>query len=298
MAVVETLLIEFIGVNKNLYNYRFILVEKLVPLLDSPLVLELKDFNCMFDELKLYCYNADTHKLCFRVLSNTTFQSQTRSFIKQFQLYTTQTFLRTLSFVQKTTQANSLMSGLLTNFRFVQSPPGFTQDLFFTPSLYVNKSNLTCSCDVSSKCLEPSAIYNNLTLYLEFVVPGFYLSCFIVDSLLQSILECFYQRQCINEIQSWMTTNFTIVSPPDATLKSKYRPTTPVQEIFSNLTIEQWLTTILFSSYYDECHPTECTFSYVQSFDLLYTIVALLALTGGLTKILKVIVPNVVRLIR
>ncbi|CAF1338536.1 unnamed protein product, partial [Didymodactylos carnosus] len=235
------------------------------------------------------------------LVSNTTFYLQTQSFIKQFQLSTTQTFLRTLNFVQKTTQANGLISGLLTNFR-LELYNIVIDYIYVTPSIYTDKNNLTCSCDVSSKCLEPSAIYNNrnnsLTLDLEFVVPGFYLSCFIVDSLLQSTLECFYQRQCIDKIQSWITTNFTIVSPLDPTLKSQYQPTTSVQEIVSNLMIEQWSTTISFSGYYEECLPKYCSYSYVHSFNLVYAISTLLALIGGLTKVLKTIVPNVVSVIK
>ncbi|CAF4372570.1 unnamed protein product [Didymodactylos carnosus] len=252
------------------------------------------------DELLVF---QSTALITLSLMPNTTFQLQTQSFIKQFQLSTTQTFVRTLNFTQKTTQANGIMSGLLTNFQKASNVYTVIADpLSLVPSVYVNKNNLTCSCDVPLKCFEPLAIYNynsnSLTLTLKFVVRGFYSGCFIVDSLLQSTLECFYQRQCINEIQSWITTNFTIVSPLDPTLKSQYRPTTSIQEIVNNLMIEQWSTTLSFSSYYDECHPTACTYSYTHSFDLLYTISMLLALIGGLTKILKVIVPNVVRFIR
>ncbi|CAF1483498.1 unnamed protein product, partial [Didymodactylos carnosus] len=49
-----------------------------------------------------------------RTVSNEPFQLQTKSLIKQFQSSTTNTLLRILDFIRKTTQANGLLSDVST----------------------------------------------------------------------------------------------------------------------------------------------------------------------------------------
>ncbi|CAF1538460.1 unnamed protein product [Didymodactylos carnosus] len=221
------------------------------------------------------------------------FTTQTEVFIKQFQLSTINTFLREFNFIQKSIQGNGLMSGLLTNIELIDSYD--FRYIFIKPSIFVN-NNLTCSCDVTLSCIEPLAIYGENSLTTTFILPNFYLGCYIVNSLLQSTLECFFDQQCINQIQAWIEMDFNITLL-NSSISSQYQRNTTIQELVDQLMIEQWSSATSYSSYYDKCHPTECTYSYVYSFDILYTISTLIALIGGLTKILRVIVPNLVALI-
>jgi hypothetical protein len=52
-----------------------------------------------------------------------------------------------------------------------------------------------------------------------FEIPGFYTGCYIVESLLQSTLECFYDPQCIDKLQTYISVSSSInVTVLDASL--------------------------------------------------------------------------------
>jgi hypothetical protein len=51
-------------------------------------------------------------------------------------------------------------------------------------------------------CSEPSAFYNVSTQKVLFTVPGMYVICYVIESLLQSSLQCFYDKICINKLVS------------------------------------------------------------------------------------------------
>lgn len=112
------------------------------------------------------------------------FESQAQSLIDQFISSTIKEFSLSFSMIRSTTQSNKLLSGLLTNYNFLATPQ---QRLTTLPQIYGN-----CSCDLSATCSEEAAIYDysgNITL---FIVPGFYIGCYVIESLLQSNLQCFY----------------------------------------------------------------------------------------------------------
>jgi hypothetical protein len=62
--------------------------------------------------------------------------------------------------------------------------------------------------------------------------------------------------------------------------------------------IEKWNEQISFSSYYQQCNPVSCVYTYNKQGDLAYVLTTTIALIGGLTTILKIIVPSIVAFIR
>ncbi|CAF1638337.1 unnamed protein product [Didymodactylos carnosus] len=82
------------------------------------------------------------------------------------------------------------------------------------PSQY-NQGN--CTCDNPTKCFELSAIYNS-NFTIEFQISGFYLGCYLTDSLLQSTLECFYP-QCLKQIQFYYSSTNYNITPLNSPLK-------------------------------------------------------------------------------
>jgi len=53
----------------------------------------------------------------------------------------------------------------------------------------------------------------------------------------------------------------------------------------------------MYSSYFHQCSPLLCSYTYIQSVDLTYTITFLLGLQGGLTIVLKWITPKLIQII-
>ncbi|CAF1558151.1 unnamed protein product [Didymodactylos carnosus] len=187
------------------------------------------------------------------VVSNKTFQLQAQSFIDLFILATKNSFSTSMKLVRDTTQGNGLMSGLRTNF----IPNISDSELVIYPYKYTRDNDSTiCSCSVKSTCITQSIIYN-IDGDVQWYVPGMYQGCFILESLLESNLQCFYNQECVETLQSYIESIVTITPVIlSNTSNSQYQPTTSIQQIIGNLMVEQWHTSILFEVYYEQCNPT------------------------------------------
>ncbi|CAF3934176.1 unnamed protein product, partial [Rotaria sp. Silwood1] len=67
--------------------------------------------------------------------------------------------------------------------------------------------------------------------------------------------------------------------------------------MLENLMIEEWITTISYEKYYDQCAPISCTYSKEERHNLIYVITKLISLLSGLTLVLELIIPIIVRFI-
>jgi len=126
----------------------------------------------------------------------TYFADQIQSPIQQFISSTTNSFLLSLSMIRGTIQGNALFSGLQTNYeQMVQN--GYV-------SLLVQNYH-GCNCASSAACIFQSAIYNYPNVTSLFNIPGFYTGCYVIESLLQSNLQCFFNQTCINILQTYLS---------------------------------------------------------------------------------------------
>ncbi|CAF4131526.1 unnamed protein product [Adineta steineri] len=199
----------------------------------------------------------------------------------------------TLSFstIRKTTQSNALLTGQLTNYYLYQSSSSI--DTFTYPQSYGN-----CSCGSSATCTSQSRImdYYSGTVYLY--VPGIYIGCYIIESLLQSDLRCFYNQSCIDELQPFLASFSQMnVSALDKSLLVQFVQNSTIQEMMDELMIETWNSSIMYESYYNECQPSQCSYTVETKNDAIYIITTLIGLVGGLITVLKLMVPRVAKLI-
>ena len=216
------------------------------------------------------------------------FQSQTHVFISQFILSTTNEFLLSLSMIRKTTQSNSLVSGQLTNYRLYPD----TVSEIFTKSIWYGD----CMCASSAACVFQYAIVNypNFTELLQ--VPDFYLGCYIVEALLKSSLECFYDQNCIDELESYLgSTTFLNVTALDVSLSIQFFENSTIEDLLNQLMVEEWNSTSMYDSYYNECKPSKCSFIRVTKNGVIYIFTTLIGLIGGLITVLKLIIPRLVK---
>jgi hypothetical protein len=226
------------------------------------------------------------------VIAEHVFESEAKSLIDQFRSSVTNTFSLSLSIIRGTTQANALLSGLQTNFYLYRV--NNSENLAINGTLYDD-----CRCASSSTCISSSSIYNTPTLTPIFTVPNFYRGCYVIESLLQSTLECFYDQECIDELQSFML--YTLSSNPralNASLSSLYFVNSSIKELVDKLMIEQWDVSPLYETYYNECRPTQCTYKLETNNDIIYIITTLFGVAGGLSTVLKIIIPRLIKLVR
>ncbi|CAF0881101.1 unnamed protein product [Didymodactylos carnosus] len=215
------------------------------------------------------------------------FQIQAESYINLFIETTTNTYKRSLQIIRDTTQSSALVAygssvTYLSAYQSVQ----------ITPNILYNDSNEPCSCRNTAGCIQQAKLYDYLSPF-TMSVTGIYFSCYVLESVLRSTLECFYNQACFIELNLLINpddpSNFSILNSTQPS--SQYQPTTVIQEIINNLMTEQWNFNVSFESYYQQCQPSECHYTYIEKFDYLYTITTILGLIGGLSTILSKLIP-------
>ena len=125
---------------------------------------------------------------------------------------------------------------------------------------------------------------------------GLKIGCTPTESFLASTLACFYNSSCINLIYDQLNYNNSI-SMPLSINTSQFSTDTPVIDLVNKVFIENWSIAINYSSYFDQCKPSLCSYTYIERVNLLYTITLILGLYGGLTLILKWLCPIIIRLL-
>ena len=158
----------------------------------------------------------------------------------------------------------------------------------------------SCNCLTNPSCLQPvmlSAWNSDVTGTV--VVPGLYLGCYTLEAILHSSLRCFYLRPCINVMISYVSTTERVninPQPLDTALDRSYTINSTIGEMFDHLMVDTWSETISVRAHFEACQPLTCTYSFVTRHDLIYILTALLGIIGGLNRVLRLIVPFIVRM--
>ncbi|CAF1383620.1 unnamed protein product [Adineta steineri] len=218
-------------------------------------------------------------------------QSQSQAFVSQFISSMTNDFSLSILTIRKTTQSNGLFSGQLTNFNLTEQSDNFVVSHSLS---YGN-----CNCALSATCSYEFPIYDPTNSFVIFSVPGIYIGCYIIEGLLQSNLECFYNETCINQIQSYFTQYLSMnLTTLDTSLLVRFHMNSTIEELVDKLMVEKWNNATIYDGYYNECQPSKCSYSYQGKNDLIYIITTVIGLVGGLITVLKLIVPRLIKLIR
>jgi len=107
------------------------------------------------------------------------------------------------------------------------------------------------------------------------------------DALILSTLECFYDLNCIK-----LLFNQTDDIQPLTTNKSSNYPiTSTLNTYIESSFIENITNDEDFKSFYRECQPTKCTYTYNSRGNIVFIITTILSLIGGLFTSLKVAAP-------
>jgi hypothetical protein len=225
------------------------------------------------------------------VMPSKLFESETDSLTNRFKSSMTNSFLMSLSIIRDTTQGNGLLSAKLTNY-----------NIYFTDSGSVGMNSCTyndCRCNSSSTCIFPTFIFEYRQLEILFHVRGFYIGCYVLEALLQSTLECFYDQTCINDLQVYFSSSSAINAIAlNSYSPSNYSINSTIKDLVGNLMIEQWNVSTMYERYYNECQPTQCTYRIETRNDLIYIVTTLFGIAGGLITVLKLVVPRLVKLVR
>ncbi|CAF1319758.1 unnamed protein product [Adineta ricciae] len=198
-------------------------------------------------------------------------------------------FLTLLSFIQNINQGNAIVSTYGTNFRYLYPLNNPSSTYAITqPIIYDNN----CSCAFYPNCTTQAYIFQGNSSEMV-PIKGLKIGCIPSESFRLSTLECFYDRACLDLLQQ--STNH---SDPLPLNQSRFVINTTVDELISNLFIEQWSITPNYSLYFQQCSPSSCSYTFVQKINFLYTITLILGFQGGLNIVLKWICPQIIQILQ
>ena len=265
------------GIDYSYDDYRVFAVPQF-QLLSSLCTLANETLN---DAISQFSANIITNEI---VQSIESIKIQADSAVSQFVLSTPRTFVRTLDFIRYMAQGNGIVSSIFSNWHFVLLNPDIQWAAGWAEPL--SYSNGSCSCGTNAMCTS-EASFDGL------VVPGFRVGCYPLEALLQSTLECLYNISCINQLKSMYNQTDIIFNTLNASLSS---PNATVQSLIAKLLVEEWETSVVYEQYYSTCAPLSCTYTFDGQISLIYTIMTIIGLYGGLTVVIKLMCPLLVRI--
>ncbi|CAF1335115.1 unnamed protein product [Adineta steineri] len=196
------------------------------------------------------------------------------------------------------THVNQIVSGAGSNsYIQIAGPPNYTASLSIITPKDDNSSDM-CSCAYDSSCKSNWGLFSGNPVYIRvYSVPEFYFACEPVESLLQSTLKCFYDDQdCLDIIINFYNVssfnNFTRLN--SSSHASGFMINSTIGSLLSEMFIESWSESTNYSSYFDQCQPSSCSYTIPQRNSLLETITRIVGLIGGLSVSLRILVPFMV----
>ena len=217
-----------------------------------------------------------------QLISQELLKIQMGSLLADFVDSAPKTFLKTLRFIQDMTAQSLFMTGasvtsVLPTIQFLQDE---SESVPYSGKNHTlaDGSSCTCSSSTATTCMGPATLHNE-------VVPGFLTGCYMLSALLQSTLEAFSNQTFIN-----ILTNST----------NKYRKlnsslsNATVETLLSQMFITDWSNKTLFEQYFYHCSPDSCEYTVTEHYDFLFILTSLIGLFGGLSSIMRNIIPFIV----
>ncbi|UJR12169.1 hypothetical protein I4U23_016346 [Adineta vaga] len=235
-----------------------------------------------------------TKLISAQLISSDLLQIQIDTAVNSFKKAMPETFKNSLAMVSGLIHGNAFITAYETNWKYTVLGTYANAPIYTNPQTYGN----SCSCAVSLKCSEKAVLNDNLNSTLT----GLFIGCFPLESLLQSSLECFYNQQCLNLITNTFgepTSNENTFKVLNSTLLSEsfFQINETVQEMIDRLFVNKWDVSHSYGKYYEQCHSSQCTYSYIQSSDIPYIVTTIMGLYGGITIVLKIFSKFIIQLI-
>jgi hypothetical protein len=237
-----------------------------------------------------------------QVVSRQSFQTQIDLIVEQFKRTVPESFQRTLHLLKTNFEINLFVTPMNSQFT-VYGYAGnlvtinFAENSRKMPEKYRCATILHgCACIPSLflECYQNTVIHDNGTTYN---ISGMFQAWFPLQSLFVSTLECFYNDTCLSQIIQYINktlspTNFTTLK--SSSNNSQYDK---IESLANNLFIQSWNNESSFESYFNQCYPLTCQYTYERQLDFIYIVTTIIGLIGGINTFLQLILPHVVNLV-
>ncbi|CAF1442866.1 unnamed protein product [Adineta steineri] len=231
------------------------------------------------------------------LLSEMNFDQRLNLTIKQSKLNIATTLTPLLFLIRMINNGNAFISTYGTNFQYIH-PWKDLSDTYTPTQPIIYDDN--CSCGLYSNCTtQATFIITNPSKIIS--IKGLKIGCTPSESFRASTLECFYNESCINLTKQYTINRrrmkYTNHFKPLSIINSSYSINTTIAELVDNLFIEDWNIKINYTSYFEQCSPSLCSYNYIQRFNILHIVTTLIGLQGGLAMVLEWICPKIIRII-
>lgn len=261
-----------------------------------------------------------SRQIGLEVMSWSSLQSSVESSFNEFKSNRFSSFSRQRHFVSEMIINNQLLSGLETNFiGYFVLFPGY-KSVSATIARFKYQQNATssiCYCR-NENCLFESGIYKEANvsmsssdyIYLrpylvakEMSTAGLISSCYPIESLLHSTLECLRDQLCVDHLTSLIYLNKMnrnqLSRPSFQSLSNVDNRKQTIEDLLKNLMLQNWsISEISFEKYYAECSPSTCQLIQVHQRTFVNILTLCLSFYGGLILILRFLIPRIVERIR
>ncbi|CAF1432881.1 unnamed protein product [Rotaria sordida] len=114
---------------------------------------------------------------------------------------------------------------------------------------------------------------------------------------MKSTLECFYNLSCMIELDRHFDLSLGSSFNFSNLNENLNPPNETIETIINKLMVDSWTSNISFSSYYNTCSPSSCTYEYISRNALFFIITIILGICGGLSLGLKLLTLIILRFI-
>ena len=204
------------------------------------------------------------------------------SLLADFIYMTPQTFIRTLRSIQDITAQSLLMTGASLTSILPQN------QLFSIFSLSIPYSGLNYTFTNASSCICSSSTATSCMVLATFnndIVPGFQIGCYMLNALLKSTLEVFYNQTFINMLTN-SSGHFEKLNSSDSN--------STIETLFSQMFVTHWSNETIFQKYFNDCAPESCQYVVTEHHNFFLIITIITGLFGGLSSIFDVIAPFII----
>jgi hypothetical protein len=201
------------------------------------------------------------------------FEGQTTAALTSFKSTLPNSFVLTLQMLLGMAQGNGFVSGYSTNWGLFL--PNMTSDATIYTQARIYDG---CNCATSASCIQSSKPY----------VPGFVVGCLPLQSFLRSTFECLYNQSCVDIISSYVNAS---VIPRALSNTSRFASNLLTNDIVQEMFIESWSLNVSYENFFQQCKPISCSYTLIGRYNVLYVVTTIVGLYGGLTVLLKLVVP-------
>ena len=245
------------------------------------------------------------------MLDSHLFETQIQAVLDSVRETTFDSVIRPLNLIYQLTHVNDYVTGLSTNYiatlTYPENETSDRQSFWIMSTRFIERGSAkTCYCQHARTCPVVGGLYlydAQLTEGLydmnkissNETLPGFVVDCLPIQTMFASSLECFYNETCLEILLSSYEESIN-VSVLNETLSSRFSRNTKIEVLVNELFLEIMQNEKKHRSYFEECAPITCSYTYSESFDWLSAVPTLIAVFGGLSTVLRVISPYLLKL--